>query len=247
MTQSQELSDTASARELLTVAAHDLRNHLTPLQARLDLIRRRALREGQPEYLHDSEHAARSLERLRHLIADLLDVSRLERGLFGIAPRIVDVTGLVADTADAFDGDIPIEIPAHAPALACVDPDRIQQALQNLLSNAVHHSPDNGSVRIDVSLSSSDAQQWVLVRVSDQGPGIPAELQDRVFDCFATGPGSVGLGLGLYLARRIAVAHGGALRVDSMPGLGASFTLALPALLLEAQPHDAVPLGSAGR
>ena len=73
--------------------AHDLRNHLTPLQGRLDLIRRRAMREGCGEYLRDSEHAVRTVDRLRRLIDDLLDVSRLERGLFFINLRPIDVAG----------------------------------------------------------------------------------------------------------------------------------------------------------
>jgi two-component system OmpR family sensor kinase len=223
--------DSVAARELLTVAAHDLRNHLTPLQVRLDLIRRRALRDDQPEYLHDSEQAARNLDRLRRLIADLLDVSRLDRGMFSVHARAVDLSALIAESIEAFaEGDTVVQLTQPATLTGFVDPERFQQALENLLANAVHHSPDHGVVCVLVSESGS----WIHVQVSDQGPGIPADLQAHLFDAFAIGPGSVGLGLGLFLAQGIAVAHGGLLRVDSNPGKGATFTLALPALLPEA-------------
>ena len=79
-----------------------------------------------------------------------------------------------------------------------------------------------------VSTERRDGCTWGLLEVRDQGPGIPAELMPRVFDRFAAGPSSSGLGLGLYLARRIAVAHGGELTAESQPGKGAHFFLRLP-------------------
>jgi signal transduction histidine kinase len=233
------------AEELLTILAHDLRNHITPLQGRLDLIRRRALREQRPEYLNDTEHAVKTLERLRQLIADLLDVSRLDRGLFRVEARPVDIAALVRETADAFmSSDVPIELLMPDKFIAPVDAKRFQQALENLLANAVSHSPVDGVVRVEVTTATGDALALVEVRVTDQGTGIPLELMPHLFDRFSVGPGSVGLGLGLYLANQIAIAHGGTLRVDSPPGQGASFVLAVPALLLEAQLHAAIPLRS---
>jgi two-component system, OmpR family, sensor kinase len=224
------VTERAAAQELLTVLAHDLRNHLTPLQGRLDLIRRRAMREGRGEYLRDSEHAVRTVDRLRRLIDDLLDVSRLERGLFFINLRPIDVAALARDTAEQFaGGDATIELALPGPVMAYADPDRLQQALENLLANAVGHSAQGGVVRVEVSETTRDAQAWIELRVVDHGPGIPAALLPRLFDCFATGPGSVGLGLGLYLAKHIAAAHGGTLGVDSELGHGARFVLVWPA------------------
>ena len=224
------VKERAAAQELLTVLAHDLRNHLTPLQGRLDLIRRRALREGRGEYLADSEHAVRTVDRLRRLIDDLLDVSRLERGLFFINMRPIDVVALTRDTAEQFmGGDIAIELMLPGALMACADPDRLQQALENLLANAVGHSPEGGVVRVEVSETTHGAEAWVDVRVSDQGPGIPPALLPRLFECFSTGPGSAGLGLGLYLAQHIATAHGGTLNVDSELGQGAHFLFDWPA------------------
>jgi two-component system OmpR family sensor kinase len=183
----------AAAQELVTVLAHDPRNHLTPLQGRLDLVRRRALREGRGEYLHDSEQAARSVDRLRRLIDDLLDVSRLQRGLFFIDVRPIDAAALVRDTAEGF---------------------------------AVGHSPPGDLVRVEVSETIRDEDVWIEIRVADDGPGVPPALLPRLFECFATGPGSAGLRLGLYLARRIAAAHGGTLSVDAEVDQGACFVLA---------------------
>ena len=138
---STTVTERAAAQELLTVLAHDLRNHLTPLQGRLDLIRRRAMREGRGEYLRDSEHAVRTVDRLRRLIDDLLDVSRLERGLFFINLRPIDVAALARDTAERFaGGDATIELALPGPVMAYADPKRRQQALGNLLANAVRHS-----------------------------------------------------------------------------------------------------------
>jgi signal transduction histidine kinase len=217
------------ARELLTVLAHDLRNHLTPLRGRLDLIRRRALREGRGEYLHDCEQAVRSVDRLGSLVADILDVSRLEHGLFFVELHCLDVAVLVHDAADAFAGceeTIMLMTPARLIALA--DPKRLLQALENLLANAVGHSPPGGVVRVQLSEAARDQESWVEIRVSDDGPGIPPALLPRLFECFSTGPDSVGLGMGLYLAQSIAAAHGGTLSVDSKPGHGASFLLAWP-------------------
>jgi two-component system OmpR family sensor kinase len=230
------VEERATAQELLTVLAHDLRNHLTPLQGRLDLIRRRALREGRGEYLHDSELAVRTVDRLRRLIDDLLDVSRLERGLFFVNRRPVDVAAVVRATADAFaGGEATIELALTGELCAYADPDRLQQALENLLANAVGHSPAGGVVRVEVCETTREGEPdpWIQVRVTDHGPGVPPALLPRIFECFSTGPGSVGLGLGLYLARRIAFAHGGTLAVESEYGQGASFVLAWPANALE--------------
>jgi two-component system, OmpR family, sensor kinase len=109
-----------------------------------------------------------------------------------------------------------------------VDPDRIRQALENLLANAVKHSPAGGAVSLQVATLARGGDQAAVITVADEGPGIPPELLPRLFERFAAGPGSTGLGLGLYLASRIAAAHGGTLTVDSAPGHGARFALSLP-------------------
>jgi signal transduction histidine kinase len=219
-----------AARELLMVAAHDIRNYLTPVHGRLDLMRRRALREGRADYLQDSEHATRSLDRLRRLVDDLLDVSRLERGLFQVEPHRIDVAAVVWEAAEAFaSGEIAIEITGEKELMAYADAERLEQAVGNLLANAVRYSPEGGVVHVELDTAERLGNRWVIVRVGDQGPGISPMQKARLFKCFSSGPGSVGLGLGLYLAHGIATAHGGTLTADSVVGEGATFVLSWPA------------------
>jgi signal transduction histidine kinase len=93
----------------------------------------------------------------------------------------------------------------------------------------VQHSPQGAPVNVMVSVERRDDRRWGRLEVHDGGPGIPVDLMPRIFDRFTAGPASQGLGLGLYLARRIAVAHGGELTADSPPDKGARFLLRLPA------------------
>jgi signal transduction histidine kinase len=104
----------------------------------------------------------------------------------------------------------------------------LRQALENLLSNAVKHSPRGGRVEISVRERPPEHPDVVAITVRDEGPGIAPELMPRLFQRFmASGPGG-GIGLGLYMAREIALAHGGTLTAASEPGAGAAFTLTLP-------------------
>ena len=112
--------------------------------------------------------------------------------------------------------------------VVAADPDRLKQCLENIVSNAIRHSPRGGSVTIEIGRQKRTEGEVARIEVRDQGPGIPDEMLPRIFERFSAGPGSPGLGLGLYLARRIAGAHGGELTASSPPGAGARFTLLLP-------------------
>jgi signal transduction histidine kinase len=227
--QAAEQGRRAAADELITVLAHDLRNHLTPLKGRIDLLRRRAGRENRPADLADAEAAATALARLNRLIGDLLDVGRLEQGIFTVSPQPVDLAALAHDAAATLrGGKIGIRVQTPEEVVCQVDPDRFRQALENLLANAVKHSPAGGAVTLQVATLARGGDQAAVITVADEGPGIPPELLPRLFERFTAGPGSTGLGLGLYLASRIAAAHGGTLTVDSAPGHGARFALSLP-------------------
>ena len=217
------------AEELVTMLAHDLRNHITPLKGRLDLLRRRALREERASDVRDIGDASAAVARFEALIEDLLDVGRLESGMFAIDLKAVDVVALVRETAQELDtpGN-QVRVDAPAEAIACVDAARVRQALENLLSNASRHAPEGTPVSVRVRLTGRSDRAFVTVTISDQGPGISPELLPRIFGRFVSGPSSTGLGLGLYMASRIATAHGGSLSVDSRPGSGASFHLSLP-------------------
>ena len=219
-----------AAEEHVTVLAHDLRNLIAPLSGRLQLLQLRARREGRPRDLEDSGAALASLARLERLIADLLDVQRLEEGIFALTLQPLDLVTLARETAAAVATDVvPVALDAPDELVVCADPNRLGQTLENLLANAVKHSPPGVPVAVTIAAEQRDGRAWAVLTVADQGPGIAPELLPRLFDRFVKGGGSGGLGLGLYLAQGIAAAHGGTLDVASDPGAGARFRLSLPA------------------
>lgn len=174
-------------------------------------------------------------ERLERLVEQLLDLERIDAGRFPLHREPGDLCALVADTVQAF---VPLAR-AQGIALATAqdaragglvfDADQIARVLGNLLSNALKFTPRGG--RVDVSLD--DAGDHVRLAVTDSGPGVPAEWQERIFDRFSqVGSDAVrsreGAGLGLSVCREIAQLHGGRLWVEDAPGGGARFVLVLP-------------------
>jgi signal transduction histidine kinase len=219
----------AAAEELITVLAHDMGNHLVPLRMRLELIHRRAARARASEYLRDAEAAEQALAALSRLISDLMDVGRLEQGLFSLMRYPMDLVTIAEEVARvATTPGREVQLTGVQELVVEADPNRIRQALENLVSNAQKHSPAGLPVVVDVNRQQRQDGAWALLSVRDQGPGISPELMPRLFERFSRGPKSNGLGLGLYLVRSIAEAHGGTLSVQSEPGKGALFELALP-------------------
>ena len=169
--------------------------------------------------------------RLASLIGDVLDTSRIEAGTFSYSFSDVDLVSLVKDTVAAAQfGQDEVEVTVKAPEqLASVrgDRERLRQVLVNLIDNAVKYSPPGDQVEV-----SAWAQNGrVCIAVRDHGPGVPREQQGLIFEKFGranVGGGKPGTGLGLFIARSIAEAHGGSLAIRSAPGQGATFTLELP-------------------
>lgn len=218
-----------AAEELVTMLAHDLGNQITPLKGHIDIILRRATRAGDERNVQSAEQASRALARIQRMIGELLDVARLDQGIFALSRRSADLTGVARDVADGLRGRREeIEVRAPDELVLNMDPGRIEQALQNVVSNAIQHTPDGTPILITVSSESRRDGPWALVEIHDEGPGIPAETLPTLFTRFSHGPKSTGLGLGLFLARSIAAAHGGALTADSSPGKGTTFRLLLP-------------------
>jgi len=226
----------AAAEELVTVLAHDFRNFLTPLRGRLELLGRRARREGQERYLRDAEELVLTVDRLDRLTRDLLDTARLRQGLFELTREPVDLVELARVTVAEFaaaPGAVEVQAPMDE-LVVSADSGRLQQVFENLLSNALKVQPAGEPVKI--VLDAGDG--WATLTVADRGPGVAPEVIPHLFERFRPGSGSVGLGLGLYLAHGITQAHGGSLEVDSCPGQGARFMVRLP---LETG-HSGVPL-----
>ena len=171
--------------------------------------------------------------RLADLIGDVLDTSRIEAGTFSYRFADVDIAALVRDlltSASIAQSEVPLvaEIASTDAVVRC-DADRMRQVFANLIDNAVKYSPAGSPVGVRVTR----ADHHVVVAVSDRGQGISRDDQRLIFDKFgraASGAGTKpGTGLGLYIARSIAEAHGGTLDVSSAPGRGATFTVRLPA------------------
>ena len=170
--------------------------------------------------------------RLSSLVDDVLDTSRVEAGTFSYRFEDLDVARLVVGAVEAAtfaQQEVPVVV-AVTGTLPLVrgDEARLRQVLRNLIDNAVKYSPEGGEV--EVQAFAADGR--VTVSVRDAGPGIPPDHQARIFEKFGRVdiPGSKpGTGLGLFIARSIAEAHGGTLEVSSLPPEGATFVLTLPA------------------
>ena len=218
------------AEELLAVLAHDMRNHLTPMQGRIDLLRMSARRDAREADVRQIDQLEANVRRLQCLLADLLDTSRLEHGLFALNVSAVDLVALARATLtdlERLDATIELQAPDEL-WLSEADPQRLRQAIENLLTNAIQHAAPGTPVVLEIETQQRDACQWAVLSVTNVGSPIPGELLPRLFERFAPGPGSRGLGLGLYIARGIACAHRGTLEVASTTGLGTTFRLSLP-------------------
>ena len=170
--------------------------------------------------------------RLAELVGDVLDTSRIEAGTFSYRFEEVDLGRVVeeaVETAVLAQQDVPVVASIHGrlPAIRG-DRARLRQVLGNLIENAVKYSPEGGEVRVSAAAGNGAAR----IAVRDAGPGIPREQQERIFEKFGRadveGGSKPGTGLGLFIARSIAEAHGGSLDVSSGAELGSTFTLTLP-------------------
>jgi signal transduction histidine kinase len=219
----------AVAEEMLGTVAHDLSNLITPIKGQIDALKRRLERAGEERDTVQMAAISASLTRLNRMVQDLLDASRLEGGLFSLSRHPADLVDLVYGVVEPLKAERP-EITVRAPEELVVSADaaRLGQALQNLVGNAVQHTPDGVPVVVSVGQEQRDSTEWAVIEIRDDGPGIAADLLPRLFVRHATGGDRAGLGLGLYLARGIATAHGGELIVDSEVGTGTTFTLTLP-------------------
>lgn len=217
--------------DFVSLVSQELRNPLTAMLGFAQLLAR-------PEIADDSTKRARTVRALESrtqemaaVVDDLLLASRIERGELRLRRQPTDLATLVTETVTRFEQFQPkhrflIDVDTRI-APVDVDARRIEQALTNLLSNAVKYSPGSEDVRISAL---PDGDQVVL-SVSDNGDGIPVADLERVFDRFYKGgasKGKPGAGLGLYLVRMIAEAHGGSVGVASKPRKGSTFTIRLP-------------------
>jgi signal transduction histidine kinase len=222
LAESEQLS-----RNFLMSVSHELRTPLTAIRGHVA-----ALREG---VLDDEASERRSLEviseeamRLERLVGDVLDLAKLDARRFAVLHEEVDMRALCerayatfAEEARGLGIDYGLELGEGA--VLVTDGDRVLQIVTNLLANALHWTPPGGEV--DLALGGRNGE--VTVAVADTGPGIAPQEQERIFRPFWSGDGG-GTGLGLTIARELALALGGRLELYSEPGRGSRFVLVLP-------------------
>lgn len=220
--------------EFISTVSHELRTPLTSIAGSLSLLSNNAVGELSPDASRLAKIAYRNSQQLTFLINDLLDIEKLAAGkvIFHLADcRIADVVRECVEGIESFalDKRITVKIGELHDAIVNVDRVRLRQALNNLLSNAIKFSSDESEVHVFTELS----RTGIRMCVRDQGPGIPADFRDRIFQKFSQADASdrrsqSGTGLGLAITRELMHAMAGEVDFASEEGHGACFWLDLP-------------------
>lgn len=216
-----------SHAELIATVAHELRSPLTSVKGFTATLLAKWERFTDDQKRLMLETVDADANRVTRLIAELLDISRIDSGRLEVRRQPVDLAAAVGRHVQALtaNGQAPERflVRVSRPLPDCwADPDKIDQILGNLLENAVRHG--DGTVTIDVA----PHEKGTAVTVTDEGPGIPEESMGRVFTRFWRGSKRGGTGLGLYIVKGIVEAHGGTITVGRGPGGGAEFRFILP-------------------
>jgi PAS domain S-box-containing protein len=232
--------------EFLSMASHEMKNPVAGIKLNVQLAARRleAGAEGVRRARDLLERTERQLARLSRLVEDLLDVSRIQAGKLEMRPEACDLAAImreaVAEQRQAWPGRVislvgvpKRPVPIHA------DADRIGQVVTNFLTNALRYSSEEKPVEVRLSMRDGVAR----VAVRDQGPGLPEEEHERIWERFhraagveAVSGGGGGLGLGLHISKTIVAWHGGQVGVESEVGTGSTFWCALPLRQAEERP-----------
>ena len=232
----KELVEANAAKDkFLSIVSHELKTPLTSLKGMTQLFRRQVERADAAQIvsmgLADME---RSIRRMEVLVNDLLDSSLIETNMFVLHRKRCDLVELCRHLLDEYTAGsgpaLTFEVPGE-PIEVEIDADRISQVILNLLSNARKYSPKGSPITITLQQAGYEAS----VSVRDMGVGIPPSLLPNIFEQFYRVPGvevqngpHIGLGLGLYISRKIVERHGGHIDVQSVPGQGSIFSVVLP-------------------
>ncbi len=215
---------------LLAAVSHDLRTPLASAKAAVTSLRSRDVRLDAADTEELLATADESLDRLTHLVENLLDMSRLQAGALSLFPRPAGLDEIVAralDNLDPFGGDIDVDIPESVPAVLA-DPAILERVVVNLTENALRYSPAGKPPLLTASVLGDRVE----LRVIDRGPGIPEQDKERMFVPFqrlGDTDNTTGVGLGLALSRGLTEAMGGTLTAEDTPGGGLTMTVSLPA------------------
>ena len=224
-----EAARAATTQELVTTLADDLRRRTEPLARHVELARARAGQVGLPRDVGTTQAIRRRVRDLRRLVDDLLDVARLEQGLFELRLEAVDLAALAREAAAPFRSttqDVRIRVWAGAPLRA--DSARLRQALEHMLAEAARRLPDGTPLLVEVRPEQRRDGAWGVVTVASGEPDAPLYSSEPL-EVLGERCASPRLGVGLRLARGIAAAHGGRLSVDGAPEGRLHLRLAVPA------------------
>lgn len=213
--------------DLLHAMTHDIRTPLTAIRLNAGLLARRS---GDPDVRRRAQLVQGSVDAIDSMLRDLVKVVALESGQVVLERASVRLDALLAALLERLAVTLPVDrvrlsLPGDLPPLDA-DPRRLERVLVNLISNALKYS--EGPVAVGAATRGGE----VLVSVRDEGPGMSLDDQRRLFQKFFRAPGAQGkpgLGLGLYISRLLVEAHGGRIWVESAPGQGTTFHVALPA------------------
>ena len=233
-----KLTEAIEARDaFLALAAHELRNPMTPIIGRIQILARAVRR---PDF--QVERLVQGLDEIEWLITRylkranvLLDVSRITSGKLALERLPVDVCEVAREVVKNFSplrrhagSELTLDLPGE-PVVVSGDRLAIEEILDNLVSNAIKYGADKP---ILLRISVDEEQRCAVIRVSDSGPGISADDQARIFERFerAVQPGKHlrGFGVGLWIVRQLCQGMEGSVRVDSTPGRGSTFSVVLP-------------------
>ena len=240
-----------SKAEFISIAAHELRTPLTSIVGYLDLFSEGRFGELPPLLERPLSSVRRNAHRLKRLVDDMLDVSRIEFGRITLRREPVDLGDVVRDVVTEL---LPLARARNQRLqtnIGKVDPlegdrDKLHQIAVNLVSNAIRYTPESGEIAVDVDEAPRERYPggWARLRVRDNGIGISEEDRQRIFDPFLhpkpvkhhTSAGPDSAGLGLYIARGLIELHGGLITVDSEPEVFTEFTVLLPIRQAQARP-----------
>jgi two-component system sensor kinase FixL len=223
--------------EFIAIAAHELRNPLAALRGFADMLHVQTARGHGPELAEWQMEAIEAIDqssaRLAELTDDLLDVTRLQAGKLELhlgAHDLVTLARRVIARQQTTTQRHSLSLAAtQEPITVQIDEMRFEQVLNNLVHNAIKYSPDGGDITLALQVDA--AAQTVTLCVADQGIGIPASEQGRIFGRFARAENAQGIGgtgLGLYLCRELVERHQGRITFTSQEGVGSTFCLTLP-------------------
>ncbi len=221
---------TERSQQFLARVSHELRTPLNSVLGFAKMLRRADLPPTQAGYLTQIVEEG---EQLNRLVSDLLDSAQLSAGKLILKTDTCDVNAICSAVADEIRSilrpTVALKV-ALSPDLPAIQADglRLRQVIRNLVGNAAKYTP-HGEIAIRTTMQAAQHGASILVAVSDTGPGIPADQQALVFVPFVKLDGrSAGVGLGLDIARQLAILHGGDIHLESAVGQGSTFTLELP-------------------